>query len=274
MNKILASLSIVLATISNVHAENRLFPTDILHQGEVDGAASVDNDTHSSSISFHGNPGSQSTDLTTESAQVRYGLGYNLHIGAALRHNSQGITYTDYSNPSAHFMSTSSEGNQNPSLWAKYGFINDNAKQFSLSGDLKVSPNTTGTPSLYTGQLTAGWKNNDTLRLYGIFSAAKYRSSNAAGQTGITVGAYKEILKDVTLIPHASLSRIQATNTYSSATQSGMGLSADIQTFRNTYLRPDISLYRNSARNSKDGFFHQDSTGDGIAIGLGVYHLF
>lgn len=274
MNKIIASLSIVLATISNAHAESRLFPTDIMHQGEVDGTVSVDNDTNSSSIRFHGNPGSQSSELTTESVQVRYGLGYNWHIGAALRYNSQGITYRDYQNPSAHFIYTSAEGNQNPSLWAKYGFINDNSKQFSLSGSLILHPNTTGTPSLYTGQLSAGWKSNDTLRLYGIFSAARNRSPNASGRTGITVGAYKEILQNVTLIPHASFSRIQETNTLSSATQSGMGLSADIQISRNTYLIPGISFYRNSARDSKDGFFHQDSTADGMAAGLGVYHLF
>lgn len=105
---------------SSCHAENRLFPTAILNQGEVDAAIFASHDTHSSNLNFLGNAGSQSSNNTTESIEARYGLGANWQIGASLHYRSQGVIHTNFSNPSAHFSNRSGEGSQNPTLRATY----------------------------------------------------------------------------------------------------------------------------------------------------------
>jgi hypothetical protein len=274
IRKIVVSLSISLAAVSCSHADNRLFPTDILRQGEVDVRALVDHDTNSANINFNTNSGRESQDITAESIQARYGLGANLHVGLSLNYRTQDVVHTDYTNPPAHNINTSSQGWQNPTLWATYGIINDTTKPFSMNAELLVRPKMTDNASAYSGRLSTGWKSSDTLRLYAAFSLTTNRDPVIADSSSVTAGAYKAVSENVTLIPHASYTRYRATDVFSAQTQYGIGLSSDVLIFRNTYLIPDISLYRNSAGDSKNTTFHRDSSANGRAITLSLYRLF
>ncbi|MBS4099288.1 MAG: hypothetical protein KGZ83_20955 [Sulfuricella sp.] len=273
MNRFVAFLCVGLATISTGHAENRLFPTDILSPGEMDCIASISRDTHSANLNFKGNAGKTSLDLTKQTGQVRYGLGSNWHIGASLDYRSQAVVRTDYRNPAAHYVDTGSEGWQNPSLWVKYGFIHDSTSPVSLSGALRVTPNATGNSSTYQGDLTLGWRNSDTLRLYGAFSAMAAAASNQADTVGISVGLHKDISDNVTLAPRAAYFRHGGTSSFSALTQYGVGLSVQVRVDRNTYLLPNMALYRNSSAISQGGL-HEDATRNGKAVRLSLYHLF
>lgn len=273
MKKILALVGIGLA--SACHAEDNTFPTVILSKGKVDAAFRVVSDSNSSNINFNGNPGRQWLDITAESAQIRYGLGSNWHVGARLAYRSEWIVRTDFSSPPARFVDTTAEGRQNPSLWASYGFINDKASPFSLSGTILVTPKTTGKQdSRYSGQLVAGWWSSDTLRLYGGYSVAAGRDSGTADTSGISVGAHKYLSETVALIPRAGYTRFRMTDTFSSGTQYEIGLSSRVRLMRNTYILPGIALYRNSSGESKDGLFRRDASSNGRALVLEFYHLF
>jgi hypothetical protein len=273
VKKILALVGVGLVSVC--HAEDATFPTAILGQGTMDAAFSVVSDSNSSNINFNGNPGRQSLDITVESAQIRYGLGSDWHVGARLAYRSEGVVRTDFSSPPGHFVDTTSEGRQNPSLWASYGFINDKASPFSLSGTVQVSPDTTDKEaSSYSGQLVAGWWANRALRLYGGYSATTSRDSNTANSTGIFVGAHKYFSETAALIPRAGYKRYRATDTYSSRTQYQIGLSSRVRLMRNTYILPGITLYRNSSGESKDGLFRRDATANGRVLILEFYHLF
>ncbi|CAN5726363.1 hypothetical protein BH11PSE12_BH11PSE12_17630 [soil metagenome] len=273
MKKIVLSLSLGLAFISGAYAENRRFPTDILHQGEVDLNALINHQTDSYSINSGTNSGSQSSKYTGEAVSVRYGLGSNWHIGVALSYFSQAIVATDFINPPYHFVSTSSEGRQNPSFSARYGFINDEQSSLSLSGGVNVTPNMTGHPSTYTASLSGGWQVSKTLKLYSQLSESTSSASNAAASSGLNVGAYNDISENVTLIPTLGYSRSQATNTSSSITQTSIGLSSQIQVCRNTYLIPAMSFSRHSAVDYTSGY-HRDASSNGKILTLNAYHLF
>jgi hypothetical protein len=75
-------------------------------------------------------------------------------------------------------------------------------------------------------------------------------------------------------VPHASYTWFDSISTFSSGTQQGLGLSADIRVSQNTYLIPDVSFYRDSGRHSANGLFHVDSTSNGRYVAISAYHLF
>jgi hypothetical protein len=273
MKKNILFLCFGLAAGPLAHADSRLFPTDILNQGEVDTQVSINHQRNSSDINSLADTGTQSQRLTAESVQGRYGLGGNWQVGASLNYQTEDTAHTDYSSPPAHFVQTSSDRWRNPAFWATYGLINDKTNPFSLNGELLVSPDVTSTPTSYVARLSSGWRDSDTLRLYATYSAKFVIGSNNADSNSIAIGAYQDISDSVTLIPHASYTRFNATSTFSSQTQYGAGLSADIQIFKGTYLIPDVSFYKNSSRNTKDGLFHADGA-SGTSINLALYHLY
>lgn len=269
-HKLIVAVVALSALITNAHAESRLFPTDILKQGEIDTSADVRHQTYS--YNFSGNrPGIHSTESTSESLQARYGLGANWHIGAALNYASQAVARSDYS--SAHYVSNT-EGARNPTFWATYGIINAPNTAFSLNAELLVTPKTTNYSSSYATRIIAGWKSSETLKLYGSYEIREQKNAMGHDSNGIGVGAYQEIANGITLIPFAGYARYNASNTYSSYTQFQLGLSANIELARNTYITPSISNFGQSAINSNDGLIHQDSTANGLNLKLGLYHLF
>lgn len=274
MKKIIAFALVGISAASISYAENRLFPTDILNAGEFDANASIEFQSISYDVRYAGIPGSRSVDISRESVGARYGLGANWHIGASIDYDSRYVVRTDYSAPPAHFVNKDSEGTNNPLLWATYGFINDKTNPFSLNGQLFVTPNTTRTPSTYGGQLATGWRSSKTLKFFGIYRREIANDSDVADKDSISIGAYKDISSNVTLVPSARYVRFSSTDIFSSVKQLSVSLSANVQVSGNTYLIPSITNYRNSSGHSKDGLFQMDSTGNGTVVQLGLYHLF
>ena len=272
MKKIVMFVGLGFASIL-ASAENRLFPTDVLNQGELDVRFFLDHQTTSSAVNARGNPGNQSFNLSTQSVLVRYGLGANWHIGASQEYVSNRTAETNYRNPAARILDTSGQGAQNPTLWTTYGFFNDKINPLSLTGEIQLRPKTTEQAGSYTGQISTGWKSSDSLKLYGRYSTTVTNDAQIAQSNNFSFGAYKEITDRITLIPQLRYSRFNATNTFSSTTQYGIGLSSNIEVSQNTYLTPSVSRYRNSSGNSNDGTFHRDSAA-GSNLSLSLYHLF
>lgn len=218
--------------------------------------------------------GKLSSDSDLEVFQARYGLGSGWHVGLALPYVSRAVSKTDYDNPPAHFARKSSPGGQNPSFWATYGLIDGKNSPLSLNGELLLSPDTTGQHgAVYTGQLLAGWKSSDTLKLYSIYSALTSADSSVADQRHITVGAHQDISAGLTLIANTGYGRSSATDTLSATSHYDLGLSAHIGISRDTYLTPAFAYSRLGEVDSKNVRFHRD-TAHARGVQLGLYHFF
>ena len=279
MKKLLISCGIVcsLATVS--HADERLFPAAILDRGETDILFDVSVDHISANAIFQGLPGSQTLDLTREYLRVRYGLGGDWQIGAALRYDSRYVVHSDFMFNIPEFeripvrlISKRYEGRQNPTLSASYALVNDPSRAYTLIGDMQLSPNTTGQPGNSSLGFTVAASGNASVKPYLSCQATIYRSSNVADSSLVSAGFY--VYADrLALVPHASYARYQATPGFQSQAQSSIGISAQLRLARGSYLIPDLNLYSNSAGDSKDGLFHRDM-GRGKALALGWYQLF
>lgn len=232
-------------------------------------------DTHSSNINFRGNPGRSSEERTSETLQIRYGLGSDWHIGLGIPYVSRSSSNTDFTSPPVHYSNTTGKGEQNPSIWATYGIINDKVSPLSLNAQLLISPDTTGdVATSYVGRLTAGWRNSDRLSLYARLSATTFEDSSSRDRYSFSTGAYFALSESLTLVPQAAYVHYVSTNTMSSFDQVDVGLSAHVKLTPNSYLIPGVVFYRNGASSSNDGLFHREATDNGKAFSLGFYHLF
>lgn len=258
--------------VTHAIADNHLFPADVLDKGEVDTRFNVTHDTNSVNVQSNGIPGKSILDLTREHVQMRYGLGNDLHVGAAFGYVSSYTSETTY--PHAKYTSHSAEGGTNPEMWLTYGVVRDKANPFSLNAEIIASPKVTNQPSSYTARMTGAWRDSETLRFYGIVAFTGHCDSRAADATALTVGAYKDISPDLTFIAHASTTSFKATSIMERSRQHGFGVSLAAQIQKNFYLVPDISFYGDSANSNRLGNFHYDSFNNGRVAAITAYYLY
>lgn len=269
------AVALLLSGSLSAQAENKLFPTDILDQGGVDVNFSAAHNTESRSITSNGSTGKASFSTDSESAAIRYGLVKDLHVGLGLNYLSRSSTTTDYVSPQQHYNTTVSNQTQNPSLWARYGFINQKDNPLSVSGSLLVLPNTTGRQAaIYQGALTVGWVANKNLRLFGDIFASASSDPAIANATGVTVGAYQKITERVTLIPVIGFSQYQSSSTWSSTSQQNYGLTAQVEVLKTTYVSAGATFRHNAAYSRANGSLQMDPTSDGLLLQASLYHLF
>jgi len=194
-------------------------------------------------------------------------------MGAAVAYASRDIERTDFSSPVRHFTNQDNQGWQNPSLWVKYGFINEATSRLSLSGELRVTPNAAGNmPSSYSGQLAAGWRSSEALRLYGVYTLTDTPSTTSS--SSIEIGAHQASSENVTLVPRIGYQHANTSSTLSSFSQTSLGLSALIRMSPSDLLAPGVALYRNSAASSSDAQFARAASHNGRHVSLGWHHQF
>lgn len=273
MNKKLALVASALIAISSAHAENKLFPTDILDKGQADASASIQYEKLSTGLNFSGIKGKQSETYTGESIGARYGLGQNWQIGAGTSYVSRDDIKTKWSD-GERFTNNDGEGKNNPYLSVSYGIVNESTTPLSLAAGVAVSPNTTGTTSSYSARLAAGWKKSETLKFYSTIGTVMYDSHNYMDNFSIQIGAYKDLSNGITIIPYAAYRRLNGSDRVDSVNGYIIGLAAHIQLRKNTYLTSGVANYGYSSTDRKDIPLHFDSTNDGLLINLGLYHLF
>jgi len=268
------SLVALLFNIQNAQGENRLFPTDILEKGEADIAFGVGWQHTFRSITDNGVSGTQKLDFTSEHIQFRYGLGESWHVGLALNDNSTYEVHTNFDN-GQNFLSTRYQGQQNPALWAKYGFVKDKNSPFSLSGEFLVSPNTTDndTGGTETVALYGGLDYGNGLKGYAEYRGDFPRDHKFSRVHSISVGAYKTETENFTLVADVHYSRFEATDLDTALQQYGVGLAALLQVGHNSYVYPRVAVYQNTSRDTTDGTVHWGGS-QGKVLSVSLYHLF
>ena len=271
---LVTSALLTLLAAQTSYADNKLFPTDILDENQFDAQIGVGHDTGSRYVTSNGDVGTQRHAITSEEIGVRYGLGSHWQITADIPFDSEHTTKTDYSKPVVHFVNTQYQGSQDPTFGVKYGFIDEPSSAWSLSGRVAVSPDLTNKyGSEYLATIAAGYKASESLKYYAELNGSLVDRAINPDRIGITLGAYKGVDENITLIPHVSLVEFQSTSTYSSYSQFDIGLAAQIQIVKNTYLIPNATYYSNDSGETKSGSFHASSS-DGRAFSIELYHLF
>lgn len=269
-----ALLAALLLGMQNAQAEHRLFPTDILGEGEADIQLGVARSHNSNSFRFaRGASGVWKRDQTSDDLSLRYGLGENWRLGVVFRDNPVSNGHANYDNGPS-YLDTSNQGQQNPSLWAGYAFVKDGDSPFSLSGELAVRVNTTGKGSgSETASLTGGWDFGDGLKGYATYSEWFPHDHKAPRGHTIAAGAFKTVTDKVTLIPGIHYSRYEGSDQETATQQYGAGLAALVQIEHSTYLRPSVSVYRNTPHGTNDGVSHWGDI-HGRTLAVSLYHLF
>ena len=255
------------------HAENKLFPTDILEKEQVDISASAQYENYSYGLNFSGAKGNESSTFTDEKIEIRYGLGANWYIKASTSYTSRGDIKTKWKT-GEQVINNDYEGKNNPYFSATYGIINDTQNPFSLSISASVSPKTTDTPSSYLATLSGGWKKSETLKLYSTITTTIFNDRDHADKVDLRVGAFQEVSSNVTIKPYVEYGWYNSTSWGGSSSYYIIGIGSQFQMQKNTYLTAAIANYGVSSLTLKDAPQRVDSTNNGLMLSFGLYHLF
>lgn len=266
-------LALLLAA-SPAHAEDYVFPTDILGRGTLDFAFIVRHDANTTGLRTRTNHGQQTLDLVNESLQLRYGLGGHAYLGALFSWNSHHSLVTDYFHPRIHRTNNANSGQQNPDFWLSYGLIDKPENPFALTLELRLSPNTTGDPSAYGGKLSAGWTSSEKLRFFAALGATTHPDSSIPGASSLSAGIYRKVSENLTLTLQSSRTIHAASDNWTAWQQHNLGLSANIRLSSRLYLVPNIVFYRNDGSASRTSSLRREATNDGRMESLAVHYQF
>lgn len=267
-----AALTLILgATVA--HADQRLFPTDILNEGEVDLFLGTAHSWYSRPVQWRGQPGTQKFDGNGQTIEGRYGLGSDWHIGASIHYTSTSKVQTHYQGNSFTFLNTSGDGLGNPHLFAKYAFVGGNDAPFSLTGVLGVTPQTTGdSPTAFDGVITGGWSLGNGLKLYSTYEAVHRNTSRYGVTQVVSAGAHQALGEELTLTAGIQATRGGAGDVYTAYHNHGFSVSAIVRVLPNTYLVPAFDLTHREGNSTQDGLMHWGAT-DAKGVALRLYHL-
>lgn len=255
-------------------AEHRQFPTAILNAGEIDAKLGLLRGHATNSFqTASGAYANQTLDQSIEQIEVRYGLGSRWHIGLALRNDPNYAARTNYDNGPS-FLSSRNAGQQNPEIWAKYGFIDDRNSPYSFSGELRIVPNTTDRGSAHEeGRLVGGRDFGSGLRSYVAYSVTFPHDPTYSQVHTVTAGVFKTLTDRITIIPNIAYNRFAADDIAAATHQYGAALSALVHIERNTYVRPGVAIYRVAAHERRDGAARWGAA-HGHSLSISLYHLF
>ncbi|TAK87085.1 MAG: hypothetical protein EPO09_19020 [Aquabacterium sp.] len=274
----LIATTLALAAVQAAQAENKLFPTDVLNQGQLDASATLSGSK--STDDFVYNPSSQpgtSKNYTSQlSAGMRYGVNASLTVGGTVSGVDERAT-TIYNNVPVRYDDTAS-GIHSESIFAKYAFIGGKNAPMTLSGEITAttysSHNIGGDGyNAATVQLFAGWDCGQGVRSYATLHFTAPDRGNHTKSEGVTVGSWISVSDNATIIPSLSLSHSQETTTTPATSSYTLGLAGLVAVDTNTYLRPAASIGKQTSHDSLNGNFHYDGSKTESAS-LELYHLF
>jgi hypothetical protein len=259
-------------------AENKLFPTDVLNQGQADAAVTLSGSKNSNDYVYlpDGQPGTTRGYTSQLSAFMRYGVNASLTIGGTVTGMDDRST-SKYDNfPARHDFAAS--GLHSEALYAKYAFIGGNKAPMTLSGEITAVTYTNHNIggegyNAVVAQLFAGWDCGPGVRSYATLSFTAPDRGNHSKSESVAIGSWISVSDTATLIPSFSLSHAQETTMAAATSGYTFGLAGLFAVDTNTYLRPSASIGKQSSHDSLNGDFHYDGAKTESAS-IELYHLF
>lgn len=270
-----------LSVSAPAQADERLFPTDVLHASEVDVQLRLDTELTSRSLTYlpYQADSSYKTHATTESVQARHGLGDDTHVGASLSYQPKASSTQVYGNVAPLVVYSHDASGVGPlAVWIKHRFVNGARSPLTLSGelDLVAHPHSnvnTVTHATLAVQLVAGWDFGGGLKSYVLGNATLPNKGLVSHTQTLEGGVWIPVGSRTTLTPYISSEHLQASSEDHSRNLATLGLNALIDVAHNTYVIPGLNVdhvgaYTNALGNFRNGPRH------GKGAEVFVYHLY
>jgi len=163
--------TLALAAVQAALAENKLFPTDVLNQGQIDAAVTLSGSKSADDFVYipSSQPGTSKNYTRQLSAGMRYGVNASLTVGGTVTGADERTT-SSYNNLPVRYDDTAS-GIHSESIYAKYAFLGGKNAPMTLSGEITAttySSHNIGGDGYNTAtvQLFAGWDCGQGIRSY------------------------------------------------------------------------------------------------------------
>lgn len=237
---------------ANAHAENKLFPTDVLTQGQLDGSIGVDRATRD----YRWQPDQERREDRI-GVEVRAGLGARTHMGLTLVGSevTHRVPYYDY-RASVDYTALQ--------LSMRHALIERGDYTLAIDGAFTRynfdDSTDNGDLSVFSVGMSAGFKLSSDARAAITVKADVPDDDDADNVYTVSGGLWITVSPRVTVVPSLAWSRDDGDGHDDGFT---LGLKADVALDRNTYLSPSISY---SPEN--------DDRIKRRSIGVSLYHLF
>jgi len=274
-----ASIAMGICAAQAAYAENKLFPTDVLNNGQFD--ATVDVNTEKTTQNYVFTPAEATAkyrNYTSQlSAAVRYGVNANFTIGVNTNVDRIKTIYTYNDYPARYDYDAA--GVHSNAIFARYAFVgNEKNAPFSLTGQLRAlsytdhNPNGEGYNSLVT-QIIAGWDCGQGIRSYADLHITTPDKASHEKSIALVAGSWIPVSAAVTLDPYIELIHWSATSNIASVNGYSVGLAAYVDVGSNTYVVPSASYSKGTDYNTLNGLFDfRGAKTESAEVQL--YHLF
>ena len=275
----LAALSTV--CMQTAHAENKLFPTDVLNRGQFDivadqGVSELKLDTQAR---FFPETTTDTLHGSGSSVAARVGVGAQTHVGASLNY-AVARSHVQYAYPGLDIPDShaKAKGFQGWSLWVKHGFLTSASSPLSLAAGLQVDLETdrnlgAEAHNTASASVTAGWDFGSGVKGFAELTQHMAEHGKYDQRTEITAGTWVPVGRSVTLAPSVNFTRAASQGDVPSFNQYGLALQGLLQVTNDTYVRSTLSVSRAEGFDTTDGWVHV-GTATGKSLSIGLYHLF
>lgn len=236
--------AVIASAASSAISEDRLFPTDILNKGEFDARFTYEEILRSNRFALPASSGTFKEEHATQFANLRYGIGNDMHVGLSLENASgfQGIAHFDNGTQRAENVSSKWF---NPTYYLTYGAIKEapsNPYAVNLTARISAgSDDTSGSVAVL-----GSYKFSEDFKSYASYDHLFSGSSSSADVDQIRLGIHKKLFGNTRFTPEFSYRKLASTATTSASSILDYTLAFQTELCQNTYLIPGYTFQKRS----------------------------
>ncbi len=270
-------LSAALATAllcTVAHADNKLFPTDLLAPRQADAQLGLDGTRSSAGLRASGVRGSVHDYDLGWTAAARYGITHGLTVGAALTGGGSN-TITQLNN--GWRSDERDTGLRTTTLFARLALAPAGSTPYTVTTDFAVSHdnNHHGSTSfnVYSLSGTLSARTTDLVRTY-VTAGVGVPSKGYAHRTlSLAAGGWMLVNPGVTATAELGLQRVMASNAITGFNMSAVTLGLINEIDARTSVRANLSFGRTTASGNSAGTISIEP-GHVQSLGLALHHLY
>ncbi|MEY4767147.1 MAG: hypothetical protein RI907_3820 [Pseudomonadota bacterium] len=256
------------------HADNKLFPTDLLAPRQADATLSLNGYKMAGDLRANGVPGSMHVYGLDVSAAARYGITHALTLGAQLSGGSSNAI-TSFNN-NVRFDGRES-GLDRTTVFARLALVPEGRGPYTVTTDLSVAhdQNHHGDTSynVYGVKGTVSARTTDLVRTYASAGISLPSKGYANRTLALSAGGWMLMNPGVTATLDVGIERSMASSTVTGANATSLAGSVIWELAPRTSLRTSLMFGRTTAAGSTDGLVSTKPS-QAQALGVTLYHLY
>jgi hypothetical protein len=257
------------------HAENKLFPTDLLAPRQADATLALDGVRSTGDVRVQGANGSIQRYAGTLTAQARYGITHALALGAGLQLGSSNGYYKFDNGPRAD---THADGLMATSLFARYALVPTTRDgPYTVTTDLSLThqhnPQGSTSYNVYGVSGTLSARTTDLVRTYATVGFNVPGKGYASRDVFAAAGGWMQMDAGTTATLEVGTRRRVANSVQSSDYTSHATVSGIWDVAPRTSARASLTFNRTTASTLKAGGISVRPS-NGQQLGLVLHHLY